>query len=359
MPADKKVFIIGAGLSGIYTAWRLKNHFDVTLLEVRDRCGGRILSSTIDTDRQARVDLGPSWVWPQLQPRLNNLLQELGVNIFKQFTSGDMLYEIDPQNIKRHSGPSSHNQSYRITNGTASLIDSLLSKMDSTSILLNTQVTSINKHNLLIEAKQDNETITYQADNIILALPPRIANKTITFIPPIEEETQQLWNNTPTWMAGHCKIVFIYDRPFWREQNLSGEVFSHYGPLSEIYDGSPDNEEYYALTSFVGLNAQQRKQLTPDDLIEHSMHQLERLFGENSRQVLDIKIKDWSIDQYTTTEIDLNSAAQHPEMPSTISRSLWNKQLILAGTEAAHEHGGYLEGALQSADHAISLILEQ
>lgn len=360
MHSNKKIAIIGAGLSGLYTAWKLqKNNYNYILLEARNRTGGRILSTTLNSQTQSHIDLGPAWVWPQLQPRLNNLLSELNIELFKQFTDGDMLYEVDPENIQRHSGPSSHAQSYRITNGAISLVDILQSQLDNSCIQLNTQVISIDQQSLSINTIQNNKEQTYNAEKIILALPPRIANTTIAFTPPLKEETQKLWDSTPTWMAGHCKIVFIYEKAFWREQNLSGEVFSHYGPLTEIYDGSPDSEEYFALTSFVGLNAQQRKQINREELIEHSIIQLERLFGSESKNILDVKIKDWSLDQYTTTDIDLNSVARHPEMPESESRHLWNNQLILAGTEVAHGHGGYLEGALESADHAISLLLDQ
>jgi len=37
-------------------------------------------------------------------------------------------------------------------------------------------------------------------------------------------------------------------------------------------------------------------------------------------------------------------------------RTLNNKNIILAGTEVARENGGYLEGALESADEALALL---
>ncbi|HEY9052396.1 MAG TPA: FAD-dependent oxidoreductase, partial [Gammaproteobacteria bacterium] len=145
-------------------------------------------------------------------------------------------------------------------------------------------------------------------------------------------------------------------KAFWREANLSGEVFSRQGPLSEIYDGSPANEAYFALTAFVGLNAHQRKQIQVEQLIELCLAQLERLFGEASRNVLDIQIKDWSRDAFTTTDIDLNSPVHHPQYPDEAPRSFCNNRIIIAGTESAREHGGYLEGALESAEEALLLL---
>ena len=52
----KKLIIVGAGISGIYTAYLLKDKYDITIIEARDRVGGRIL--TIN-----EFDLGASWIW--------------------------------------------------------------------------------------------------------------------------------------------------------------------------------------------------------------------------------------------------------------------------------------------------------
>ncbi len=41
-------------------------------------------------------------------------------------------------------------------------------------------------------------------------------------------------------MAGHAKVVALYERPFWREQGLSGDAISHCGTLAEIHDARND-----------------------------------------------------------------------------------------------------------------------
>ena len=52
----KKLVIIGAGLSGLYSAVLLQDMYDVTIMEARNRTGGRIMG----TDGH---DMGPSWIW--------------------------------------------------------------------------------------------------------------------------------------------------------------------------------------------------------------------------------------------------------------------------------------------------------
>jgi len=357
MKNHHSIIVIGAGLSGLYTAWRLhQQQKDVVLLEARDRIGGRILSTCIGDKKENCVDLGPAWVWPQLQPRLNNLFVELDIKLFNQFTQGDMLYEASVNNTQRHSSKSSHSQSYRIAGGSQTLVDTLAARLPDSSVYTNFRVISIDQESRCIKAQTDNELCEFSADDIILALPTRIAQQSIEFKPPLSPGITELWRSTPTWMAGHCKMVFIYKRAFWREQGLSGEVFSHLGPLSEIYDGSPANESFYALTAFVGLAAQQRQQFSSQQLIEMSLAQLQRLFGDESKNTEDILIQDWSRESFTSTDMDIQQPANHPTYSEASPRCLQGGHIIISGTETAREHGGYLEGALESADDALSVL---
>lgn len=357
MNEHHSIIVIGAGLSGLYTAWRLhQQQQDVIVLEARNRIGGRVLSRQVNKSDQCFVDLGPAWVWPQLQPKLEQLMTELDVKQFKQFTSGNILYEMAPNNIQRYSGQSAHEQSYRIVDGGQRLIEALRSRLPNSLLHLDSQVTSINQKPSEIEIARNGKSIKYSTDKIILALPPRVALSMIKFKPVLQDNIIQLWNSISTWMAGQCKVVFIYKNPFWRNQNLSGEVFSQYGPLTEIYDASAEDESFFALTSFVGINAVQRKLLSTEQLIEKCMAQLQRLFGDESKDIIDIQVKDWSEDVYTSTDIDLHSKAAHPDYPASMQAAIWNNQLILAGTEVAQEHAGYLEGAIVSADTALSTL---
>jgi len=358
MSKQQSVIIIGAGLSGLYAAWKLRKKYDVTLLEARPRIGGRILSPSIGKAENSNIDLGPAWCWPQLQPRLNSLTQTLNLKIFSQFTQGNMLYETSVNKIQRYGDQSSHSQSYRIVGGCISLINRLASELEASSIHTDTRVLSINQQTLDLIASRDNKEIRYSADKIIIALPLRILDQEIKFQPSIKNEITQLWKNTPTWMAGHCKIIFIYETAFWREDGLSGEAFSQLGPMSEIYDGSPETEEHYALTAFIGLNAQQRQLITSEQLIDACKAQLGRLFGQTSQNIQDIHIMDWSNEPFTASEIDKKTIAHHPQYPASASRTLANENIILAGTETAIDHGGYLEGALESTELALSILVQ-
>ncbi len=86
-----KVAILGGGLAGLYAATLLhRAGIPFTLLEARNRLGGRILTAETETDG---FDLGPSKFWPQAQPHLTELIHQLGLETFPQHTEGDILFE--------------------------------------------------------------------------------------------------------------------------------------------------------------------------------------------------------------------------------------------------------------------------
>lgn len=352
MPEHHSIIIIGAGLSGLFCAWKLREkNKDVILLEARDRIGGRILASDYSG---SSFDMGPSWIWPKLQPKLQQLICQLNLKTFKQFTSGDILYEQSDLKIERYNSKSTHAQSYRLEGTSQCLIDALHSQLEDSSVHLNTKVESIQKKAMTIEVTRNAKTYQYSADKIIFALPPRLIQENISFNPNLPDDTLTAWKNIATWMSVQTKINFIYSKPFWRDQNLSGEAFSHYGPLSEIYDASPADEKHYALTSFVARNTLRHNKINQQQLIDDSISQLQRLFGKQSKNTVAIQIKDWGQDNLTASKADLASVMQHPLYANDKPRSFWNNRLLLAGTEVARHSAGYLEGALESAIEAIS-----
>ncbi len=78
---QEKIFILGAGLSGLYAAYLLKKQgYDVTVLEARDRVGGRIYTKN-------GIDLGGQWI-SSLHPRVMKLCQSFGLSIYRQFEDG-------------------------------------------------------------------------------------------------------------------------------------------------------------------------------------------------------------------------------------------------------------------------------
>jgi len=79
----KSCVIIGAGFSGLAAAYKLKNAgWNVTLLEARDRIGGRVFSASMPQNKNLVFELGAEWVG-ESHERLKALCRDFSIPLQK------------------------------------------------------------------------------------------------------------------------------------------------------------------------------------------------------------------------------------------------------------------------------------
>jgi len=319
---DTEICIVGAGLSGLLLATKLRaKGRNVMLLDARDRPGGRVLS-------QNGYDLGPSWIWPHNR-RMLALLDHLALRSFPQHTTGRLVFEDATGTIRRDLEFATMGGALRVSGGLARVTDALAAGLGD-AMRLSHPVTHLSEDATGVTVMAQGQTI--RAGRVILALPPRLAAQIGATVPDV-----------PTWMAGQTKLVATYPAPFWRSMGLNGDAISHRGPLAEIHDASPADAQAGALFGFAHPGAAQAP-----GFHEAAVAQLARLFGPDAATPTDVIFKDWSADHATATPADRTSPAHHPRY-GAIPRT---ERVIFAGTEAASEDGGFLEGALAAAETA-------
>ncbi|WP_436371551.1 flavin monoamine oxidase family protein [Cytobacillus sp. BC1816] len=354
------IVIVGAGLSGLRAASLLSElGIKCRVLEARDRVGGRVLSTPHPNRSNAgKFDLGPTWFWPQHEKTMANLVKELNLETFDQYTKGAMLSERYHNALpERYVLPeNSLERSVRFTGGVQSLIEAIENTIPPGIVELETRVTAIRLDKtgaITLDAEHANGSKEeVYAIAVILALPPRIVASHIEFSPSLPKNLMTDLVNKPTWMAGQAKAVAIYDHPFWRESGLSGFAASWVGPLQEIHDASP-NTGSGALFGFFGMPAKMRRELGEDEILKLVIDQLVRLFGPDANKVSSILYKDWSGDFETAVEEDSNPLRDFPVYGKPPQGGVWENKIIFAGTETNSQYGGHLEGALQSAEQAV------
>lgn len=343
------ILIIGGGLTGLALAEILHcKGVDFQLFEARDRFGGRIDALRTPS---GNVDLGPSWFWPG-QPKIAKLIDSLGLHAFPQYAKGELSFEDESGQVQRGVGFASMEGSFRVEGGMAALIDGLVARLPAERLHLGCAVTGIDS-----EGRVDLKTGDIcSAQQVVLTVPPRVA-ATLRFTPVLNADVTRSLEMIPTWMAGHAKFIAVYDRPFWRDLNLSGDAMSRRGPLAEIHDACGSDGTPAALFGFLGVPATQRVGRS-DEITKAALQQLSRIFGPQADSPIETLLKDWAFEPQTATGQDHQFLNRHPEygLPQSLSK-VWSGKLHFASTETAPEMGGLMEGALASAERVANQIL--
>lgn len=334
--AKEKILIIGAGLSGLYTALLLQDRYEVIVIEARDRVGGRVQS-------MGGHDMGPSWVWGH-QKHILALIDTLGLRLFEQYTKGLALYDA-PDGVQKFQAPQT-SVSYRVEGGIITMIDAVNNRLHS-PVKLNEKVISLSDRPDGVEVCTDKES--YFVSKVVSTIPPRLAVDSIAYTPALPTRLHSQLKNIPTWMGYATKCVIEFPDAFWKEVGLSGFTFSHIGPLSEIHDAC--TEEKNALFGFVHSHAPY------GDLKENIHKQLLRLYREQAYSAAHIYMVDWTKEFYTSTLLDAQPIREHPNYG--FENTHFDAKLLFSGTESAMCEGGYLEGAVYSALRIQNILGEE
>lgn len=353
--APVAVAIIGGGLAGLTAAWHLhRAGIAFTLIEARDRLGGRILTVGADGRPAADgFDLGPSWFWPDMHPQMARLVEELGLAAFEQASEGARLFQDAGGRVERYPAMRMEPASMRLTGGTGAIIAALAACLPEASLHLNTRATRIAQSDKGVLVHLDGRSEPVAAARVLCALPPRLLAGTVTFDPAPEAGVLALWRDTPTWMAPHAKVFVLYDRPFWRDAGLSGMAQSQTGPLVEIHDATTASGRA-GLFGFVGVPAPYRAPAGRDRIVAACIAQLGQLFGPQALAPRATLFHDWAGDPLTATARDQTAGEHPPGGPRDWIGTVWRDRLTLAGSEVAARDPGYLAGAIEAATAAAT-----
>jgi monoamine oxidase len=155
------------------------------------------------------------------------------------------------------------------------------------------------------------------------------------------------------------KYVAVYDEAFWRPEGLSGMAWGDALPFSFTRDVSPQSAHPGVLAIFfVGERARRLRALAPQHREAELLGALDRSFGSRAGKPVMLAGRDWTTDPWSLagygTRADPGAwteAAGTPRAPAA-------GRLLLAGTEAAPEGHGYIEGAVRAGQIAARAVLQ-
>ena len=346
--------IVGGGLCGVVLARSLcRQGRTVALFEARERLGGRILSVK-DEGSGLAMDLGPTWFWPETQPMMQSLVEELELPSIPQQDDGSLLHLNDADKApERIDGKTLHAGARRLQGGMAQLVDTLKAGLPPELFHFNHVLTNVGDRgdHVVLTFVAGDDTFEVQARHVVLAAPPRLLEQQVRFEPQLDEATREAMRSTETWMAAQAKVVMTYERAFWREAGQSGNALVTHeqaviGEIFDACDGTPGNA---ALGGFLALSPELRESFSVGlPLLMTS--QMVQVFGP-ALDPVEQHYLDWATEPFTCSALDRTSPrTEHADIANPmLRRAQWDGKLLLGGSETAGRGAGYLEGALEAA----------
>ncbi|MEE2787476.1 MAG: FAD-dependent oxidoreductase [Myxococcota bacterium] len=244
-------------------------------------------------------------------------------------------------------------QQTRIVGGTQSIPVRLANRYLQGAIQLEAPVYRID------QTRDDVRVYTSQGEvigqQVIVALPPPLSGR-ITFSPPLSAARDRLVQRQI--MGSTIKCHVLYAAPFWREAGFSGEVVSDGRPLSVVLDNCTMDGRAALVGFIVGHSARVCGRWSEGKRRTAVVNALVRCFGEAAQNPLGYVDHDWGQEQWSRgcpIAFAGPGGLRHTGLSLTESEG----RIHWAGTEAATEWIGFMEGALCSAERAVKAVMDR
>ncbi|MEM9083741.1 MAG: NAD(P)/FAD-dependent oxidoreductase [Planctomycetota bacterium] len=241
---------------------------------------------------------------------------------------------------------------FQFPDGMMVIIDELASGLRHTPFL-ETPVTSIRTvpDRVEVTAKEG----VWQADHVIVAVPPPIARKIDFDI----EGRDELADLLSSFTAGDLiKTVLVYENAFRRLKGFSGSVVFAEPEGLAVVDASHDGGHFPRLVAFHGgPSAREWAQLARDVRQSRLLSCLSEVFGEEARAPIEQGEAVWV--DHPWAGGGYNSTVRIGGHRDAVSRlAAWGDRVRFAGAEVDDRFWGYVEGAIHSGRTAIQKILK-
>lgn len=245
-------------------------------------------------------------------------------------------------------------QEQRIQGGAQQLSEGLArqAREAGADIHLDTPVWGVEQHSTGISVLT--ESGNHEADRLVVALPPAQAAM-LRWTPELPVRRRQLLQRMT--MGSVIKCLLIYDEPFWRDANWSGEMVCDESPLRMTFDATPPHGRHGALVGFIlGNEAEVWSERGRDARRAAALEQLVEYFGPRAAQPREVIDKDWCADPWSQ---GCYVALMPPGVMTRLGPLLRQPlgRIHWAGTESATTWCGYMDGALESGERASAEIL--
>ena len=242
-------------------------------------------------------------------------------------------------------------QAQRVEGGTQLIAIKLAESLGLENIKFNAQVRSITKTS---DGYDIGGNYPVSAKQVVVAMSPPLASR-IEYYPLLPASRDQLTQRMPMGSIG--KAIAIYETPFWRSQNLTGQALSDDGIVRATFDNSPSDASFGALMGFIEADEMRQFDAQSEDAVKAAVLQdYVKYFGPEANNITEFVLQRWDNEQFSRG----GPVAYGP--PTVLTRfGPALKQPVggihFAGTETAPYWTGYMDGAIRSGERVAQEIL--
>jgi monoamine oxidase len=245
-------------------------------------------------------------------------------------------------------------QYLRIAEGTQSFSRGLAGELTPGTLMLQSPVRLVEQRPGGVRVVSSRGIV--DASRVIVSVPTPLY-KEITFDPPLPADKLAMAQTTK--LGDYCKMIVLYEKPWWRESDLCGLTQSVHRPFAVTRDTSLDAHGHYSLTCFVvGEPARQWMLLDAKGRQTAVLDQISRIFGPFAKVENPVEIVEqiWQNEQWSQ---GCPCPVMAPGMLTKyedVLRATFGK-LHFVGTETAFEWKGYMEGAVRSGERGAQEVM--
>eukprot|EP00294_Goniomonas_avonlea_P003284 CAMPEP_0114558214 /NCGR_PEP_ID=MMETSP0114-20121206/10252_1 /TAXON_ID=31324 /ORGANISM="Goniomonas sp, Strain m" /LENGTH=480 /DNA_ID=CAMNT_0001743569 /DNA_START=16 /DNA_END=1458 /DNA_ORIENTATION=- len=246
-------------------------------------------------------------------------------------------------------------EEHTIDGGAQNFAQKLAALLPPESLRLNSQVVSVEQLGGQVRVRCENN-LTFSADYVIFALAPPLLDA-IQFTPILPPGRGILHSRSFTGSV--VKAHFFYDRPFWRDQGLSGSAWTaSSGPVASTADGTyPDSPVARLVAFVVGVDSEQLSKVKrEEDRRAALIPSMVALFGPEAAKTASYRDFDWNSERNSK---GCFGSLCPPGVATVVGAALRQPvgRLHWAGSETAFLWSGYMDGAIESGERAAAEIV--
>lgn len=356
----KDILIIGAGLSGLVTAYELSLlGYNITILEARDRVGGRVKTIRSGFSDGNFAEAGASRIPPDHNHTLN-YISKFGLELDHfypregnyAYLSGSTRTLQTPESFlqgRPWAGSVAHSEYRKLKNGSEKLPLAFAEKLDE-KIKLNAAVKSVDQTGDKILIVTENGQ-RYSADSVICTVPLPVLNK-IQFIPSLSDQKTNASNGGYDYAAS-SRLFVQFNSRFWESEEMNAWGNSNYP--EEIWQPSWDRDTSSGIIlSYLRYNrAEEFDSFSEEEKKTSVFSRWNNIFPNLESHLDKIITHSWNEEKYSGGAWASPTSSQNSALINHIGKT--EGRIYFAGEHISNYHG-WMQGALASGLAVVEKI---